>query len=208
MSETYLQLSPQHGGHRFGPFRTGAVYFGTDRSKCQIILDSSSGVGPCHAILTIAPNQTYTLSATSRSHPVFVVPPGSSQAYACLDPVTIQAGSTIYLGSIQGPQFSLIRHGAQPNTSPPGAAPPGRRPGQPGYGDAIGQEVHRQVESHLLTKVPAFRIFQEYWYKYKTGVLSQPRNIIALVVIALGFVGTGCMGCVSSIIAVFAQILS
>ena len=206
MSEIYLQLTPQHGGHRFGPFHTGAVYLGTDRSKCQILLDSSTGLAPCHAVLTISANQTFTLAATSRSHPVFVVPPGDSKAYACLDPVTVQAGSMIYLGSLQGPQFTLVHQGARPTGRPPGQH--GRAPGQPGYGRAIGQEAQRQVETHLLTKVPAYRVFQEYWYKYKTGVLSQPRNVIGLVVVILGFLGTFCFGCASFIFTIFTQILS
>ena len=111
----------------------------------------------------------------------------------------------IYLGSLQGPQFTLTSQGVHPGQQPPGQQ--GRRPGQPGYGQAFGQEVQRQFESHLLTKVPAYRVFHEYWYKYKTGVLSQPRNIIALAVIALGFLGTICVGCAGSLVALFTQFL-
>ena len=206
MSETYLQLSHQYGGHRFGPFATGSVYMGTDRSKCQILLDSSTGLAPCHAVLTISAGPKFTLSATSRSHPVFVVPPGDSKAYACLDPVTVQAGCTIYLGSLQGPQFSLNHQSTRAVAQPPGQQ--GRAPGQPGYGRAIGQEAQRQIETHLLTKVPAYRVFQEYWYKYKTGVLSQPRNVIGLVVLVIGFLATACTGCGASVVAIFAKILS
>lgn len=204
MKQTFLQLSPEQGGHRFGPFKPGAVYFGTDRSKCQIMLDASSGLAPCHAVLTIAPDGSYTVSPTDRSHALYVVKANSSSALPIMNPVSINPGDALILGSTQGAKFVLEAAGIGRNP-PPGMA--GRRPGQPGYADAFGQEVQRRIETNMLTKVPLFRLLNEYWYKYKTGVLSQPRNVIGLVVLLIGFLGTGCVGCFGALFAALSQIL-
>jgi len=205
MNATYLQLAVSQGGHRYGPFGAGAVYFGTDRSKCQIMLDTTSGLAPCHAVLTISATGQYSLSVTDRNNVVFVVQPGTQRAHQVIQPITVQSGATIYLGSLQGFQFSIQATAGAPAHAAPGSA--ARHPGQPGYGDAIGQEIQRRVETQLFTKVPAFRIFQEYWYKYKTGVLSQPRNVIALVFVGFGFLATLCLGCGTGIVALVSQIL-
>lgn len=223
MSETYLQLAPEQGGHRFGPFRGGAVYFGTDRGRCQIMLDTSTGLSPCHAILAIAPNGTYTFSVTDRANEAYVIQAGSNQAHRVSGAFNMNPGDTLCLGSTQGPRFTIQRAGGVSapysgraanvppgHNAPPGYnAPPGqmgRRPGQPGYGQALGQEVHRQVEASLLTKVPIFRVAQEWLYRYKTGSLSNPRNLISLVVVVLGMLITGCVGCAGAIGALISQL--
>jgi hypothetical protein len=69
----------------------------------------------------------------------------------------------------------------------------------------MGKEVKRQVETHLWTKIPAFRVFQQFFYQYKTGVLTQPRTLIALAVVAVGFLGTLCVGCLGGIFTLFTQ---
>jgi hypothetical protein len=206
MSETFLQMSPDQGGHRFGPFAAGAVYFGTDRNKCQIMLDVTSGLAPCHAVLTISPSGHYTVAPTARNHALYVVKAGSNQGNIAVNPTPMNVGDTLYLGSLQGANFTI--EASRGVSSPPPGAQPGRRPGQPGYAAAFGQEVQRQVETKMLTKMPLFRLLNEYWYKYKTGVLSQPRNVIGLVVVIVGFLGTGCVGCLGSLFAALSQILS
>jgi len=116
---------------------------------------------------------------------------------------TLGPNDSFVLGTLSGPKFSIqMQPGAGHNHSRNAQS---RHPSQAGYGNALGQEVQRQVETQLLTKFPMFRIAYEYWYKYKTGVLSQPRNIIALIVLALGFFGTGCIGCMGSIAAMIQQ---
>lgn len=204
LSETYLQLAPEQGGHRFGPFRGGAVYFGTDRGKCQIMLDSSMGLAPCHAILAISANGTYTLSVTDRSNVAYVIRGG--QAHQVSTSLAMQVGDSLCLGSLQGPRFTIQRTGSV--AAPPGRAPGqmGRAPGQPGYGQAIGQEVQRQVETQLWTKVPLFRVIQQWMYRYNTGSLSNPRNVMSLVTVLLGLLVTGCVGCFGGIAALISQI--
>lgn len=199
MTAVILKIADEFGGHRFGPFGLGAVHFGTDRSRCQVILDGSTGLAPCHAVFTISQGNVFSVAPIDRSCTLFVIRSGSNRANQVMGATALGPNDSFSLGTLNGPRFS-IEVQIQPRSFPSQQSQ-ARHPSQPGYANAFGQEVHRQVETRLLTKFPMYRIVYEFWYKYKTGVLSQPRNVIALVVAALGFLGTGCLGCVGSLAA-------
>ena len=200
-----LKLSEAFGGHRFGPFSSGAVHFGTDRGRCQIVLDASTGLAPCHAVFTIGPGLQFSIAPIDRSCAVYVIRSGTTRANQVMGATALGPNDSFTLGSINGARFFIESQQSTPLGQ--SRSSHARHPSQPGYATAFGQEVQRQMETRLLTKFPMYRVAHEYWYKYKTGVLSQPRNVIALVVMVLGFLGTGCIGCMGTLAALFQQFM-
>ena len=200
-----LKLGESFGGHRFGPFGSGAIQFGTDRSRCQVVLDVSTGLSACHAVFTIGQGSTFSVAPIDRQCAVFVIRAGSNRANQVMGATALGANDSFTLGSINGPQFFIESQQNVPMGQPRHSQ--ARHPNQPGYAHAFGQEIQRQVETRLLTKSPMYRIVYEYWYKYKTGVLSQPRNVIALVVTIFVFLSSGCFGCLGSLAVLFQQFM-
>ena len=166
---------------RFTSVQTEAV--------CQIVLDASTGLAPCHAVFTIGPGLQFSIAPIDRSCAVYVIRSGTTRANQVMGATALGPNDSFTLGSINGARFFIESQQSTPLGQ--SRSSHARHPSQPGYATAFGQEVQRQMETRLLTKFPMYRVAHEYWYKYKTGVLSQPRNVIALVVMVLGFLGTG-----------------
>ena len=102
-----LKLSEAFGGHRFGPFSSGAVHFGTDRGRCQIVLDASTGLAPCHAVFTIGPGLQFSIAPIDRSCAVYVIRSGTTRANQVMGATALGPNDSFTLGSISGRVFLL-----------------------------------------------------------------------------------------------------
>jgi hypothetical protein len=208
---TFLQLPPELGGLRFGPF-PGPVQIGSDNRRCQIVLDPSHGVFPVHAIVAPVGNQRYSVSAVAPEGKVFLIPYGQVHVWPVNGAVEAKVGDLVVLGTPHGPRFQIQ------DAAPLGPAPTAGQivqnaratGGEAGLvqgvqqfigevfhpaAKGIGAEAKRQGESALIAGSSPYRSAYQLWHRVRTGVLENPYVLVALLFGVLGIIGTGSVSC-------------
>lgn len=214
MAVTYLQLAPEQGGIRFGPFQ-GMVNIGTDPRRCQIRLDAVHGIYPLHATLVFAAGGTYHFAPAELEAKCFVVQQGSPQVWPVQGAVELSTGDTVVLGTPGGPRFLIM--GEPAGTAPGGQGPAGGiEAGGAGQGwmatlggmfgaqhtsrrnqnmsQGISQEIGRRFRSRLLTQSP-FREMYQISTRMRTGTLFNPVYIGGAIFTVIGMLGAGTVSC-------------
>lgn len=200
MEPTFLQLPPDLGGLRYGPFRD-AVVFGSDGQRCQMVLDPGHGIYPVHA--TLSPQGPhYTLQPAGPDCKIFLIPPGQAQVWPVTSPVQAQVGATVILGTPSGPRFQIQRGTPAFRTAFQGqgdAAVLGgldhalHRVGVSGSG--IGEELGRRAKASLLAQSGPARDVYRLWTRARTGQLTNPVVLVGAGIAMLGALSTGAISC-------------
>ncbi len=208
---TYLQLPPEMGALRFGPF-PGPVSFGSDAKRCQIVLDPSHGVFPVHATLAPVGDQRYSVTATTAQGKVFLIPYGQVHAWPVNGAVEAKVGDFVVLGTPHGPRFQ-IQDGAPLAAAPTAGqivANARATGGDAGMiqgmnallGDVLnpaarglGGEAKRRAQSAVLAGSSPLRWLYDVWFRVKTGVFNNPAILVGLFIGVIGIVGTGSVSC-------------
>lgn len=209
---TFLQLAPEQGGNRFGPFAGGAINLGSDQKRCQIFL-GMPGIAPIHATIMDHGNGGYTVAPTQRGLGLLLMQNGQ---FKTIDsPVQARSGDTVLVGGHNGARFMLVFEGAggKPSVAAvgggafagAGAAMAGTAAGrsaqnryakQGGFGGAMMAEVQRQAFGRLIAKTP-LRDYYSLLYRFRSGSAFQPRYIISAVgalVVLFGGAFVSCAG--------------
>ena len=71
---TYLQLSPEFGGTRFGPFRGVEIRLGSDPDANDISLPADLGVAPQHLKVLQQGENTFIIAPVDRTALAFCCP--------------------------------------------------------------------------------------------------------------------------------------
>ena len=192
MSDTWLQLPPEMGGTRFGPFRSGIVQIGTDRSQCQIVLQPQMGIAPVHVTVAIQGPGTYLVQPVQRGFGLFLQRRGGGMSPVAAA-VQASAGDTLIVGTPGGPRFTLSHE-------EPAKAPAARRNTRGGGNNMlgrIGNELIRRQKAQWIMRNPLYRQYYQLSHRYRSGALSNPRVLTGLILGLAGFVfagGTACLG--------------
>lgn len=209
---TFLQLAPEQGGNRFGPFVGGSINLGSDQKRCQIFL-GMPGIAPIHATIMDHGNGGYTVAPTQRGLGLLLMQNGQFKTVDA--PMQARSGDTVLVGGHNGARFMLMFDGAggkQPvaamgggmiggagaamaNTQA-GRAAQNRYARQGGFGNAMMAEVQRQAFGRLIAKTP-LRDYYSLIYRFRSGSALQPRYIVAAlgsVVFLLGGAFVSCSG--------------
>lgn len=201
MTHTTLTLDAARGGTRFGPFGPGTLTFGSDPSRCQIVVPSESGILPCHAMISVH-GSGWRIQPAAIGAPIFVRTMGRLQPVSSYADVSV--GDEIVLGSPQGPSYRVDRAGTAPRAATANSS--SVLSGIPGSehltADAFKREGWRQLESSLVT-LPYGRDIYRIVHRVRTGAWLRPRNIIAGAVALVVFLGGGCLTCASALGAAF-----
>ncbi len=191
MGDTWLQLPPQMGGTRFGPFRDGIVQIGSDGSQCQIVLPPHFGIAPVHVTMAIQGPGSYIVQPVQRGFGLFVMKAGGSM-FPISAAVQAGAGDTLVLGSPTGPRFTVFyEQSAAPGSRPTTGAT------RPGVGGRMAGELMRQQKARWMMRNPLYREFVNLQYRFRSGALQNPRVLVGLGMGAAGLVismGTACLG--------------
>jgi len=194
----------QMGGLRFGPF-TAAVSIGSDPKHNQIVLDAGHGIYPVHATLHDLSDGTYTLAPVQPACQVFLVPAGQQQPWPVRGPVQAKPGDMVVFGTPQGPRFQIQRDQIEQKSASQIAAEARATGGEAGFvqganallDNAFGPsrrggvagELERTAKARMLTRTP-FRELYQIYTRVRTGALTNPRYIVAaLMVLASAFMG-------------------
>ncbi|MEZ4239295.1 MAG: hypothetical protein R3F59_24705 [Myxococcota bacterium] len=225
----YLQLPPELGGVRFGPF-PGTCVLGSDPKRAQVVLDPSMGIFPVHATVTQTAGGTYTVAPGAKDAKLFLVPAGQTHTWPITGPVQAKVGDLVILGTVTGPRFQLQTD--QPVAAAPGAAEvvqTARQSGEQGFlqsasqamagfggtagmtrasrpSSGIAGELQRQLIARSMARSGVMRTGYILWTRFRTGSLFPPYVIVSIGIAVIAALGTGTLSC-SGLIYVFLDVL-
>jgi len=191
---TYLRLTPEFGGTRFGPFETIEVRLGSDPENCHIVLQAELGVQPDHVKLLRQGPNNLILAPSSRTSTVFLWKKGANRPSQLTTPTAVTPGDAFSLVTAEGPRF-IIELDELPEE-----IKAQREKSKPKTGrgrlskDAFATEGKRQIWTRLLILGPA-QLAQRAWLYVKSGAIFMPRNMIIMGMIASGWIFGGASSC-------------
>ncbi len=107
-SQTFLQLAPEFGGTKFGPFDQVEIRLGSDPSNSDITLPEALGVAPQHVKLLKQQDDSYILAPVDRTAAVYQYRGGSGRPKQVLAPTAIMSGDGFSMVTPEGPRFTVL----------------------------------------------------------------------------------------------------
>ncbi len=202
MASTYLDLPPEMGGTQFGPFQ-GTVQIGSDGDRCQIVLNPQMGVADVHVLVHDRNGGRYTVSPAQKGYGLFLVRAGSEKLEPVSGGVDASAGDAIVLGNPNGPRFRIRREekAAAGSASRPGAGRGGR-----GLASGVMGEMMRVQRAKLMMNNPLYRAYRQATFRWRSGALTNPRVLVALIGSVVGLIAAGTLSCGGILYAVRSNI--
>ena len=192
---TYLRLTPEFGGTRFGPFEGLEVRLGSDTDRCDIVLRSDLGVLPEHVKLFRQGSDNLILAPSERTAGVFLFRMNAGRPSQVTSPTAVRPGDAFTLVTPGGPRFIVELDELPPEVQAERAKKKGSKTGKGRLtGDAMAGEAKRQAFTTLLVTGPA-QIAQRAVTFVKSGAIFMPRNIILGLGICGGWLFGGVTMC-------------
>ena len=185
----FLDLAPEFGGTRFGPFPQGAT-LGSDAARCHITLPAEMGILPIHAWIAPA-GAGLVLQAAEGRGAVFVMAAGRPVPVRGSHP--IGPGDTLVLVDPAGVRFTLQSAAAAhaPPPPPQGRTAGGRR--GPPTASAMAAEAKRQAGVAVMTSKGGSQA-GHFLHRLQSGAFTNPRYVFGGIVAVVGVLFTGCSG--------------
>ena len=120
---TYLSLTPEFGGTRFGPFEGLEVRLGSDAERCHIVLPASLGVISEHVKLIRQGPLNLILAPAERTATVFLYRQGERRPTQLNAPTAVRPWSPP-----TAPASSSRSESCPPRSRPPETPPEAPRP--------------------------------------------------------------------------------
>jgi len=191
---TYLTLTPEFGGTRFGPFETIEVRLGSDPDTCHIVLQAELGVEADHVKLLRQGPNNLILAPSARTSTVYLWKKGATQSTQLTTPTAVTPGDGFSLVTPEGPRF-IIELDELPEEIKAQRAKSRPKTGRGRLSkEAFAGEGKRQIWTRLLVLGPA-QLVQRAWIYVKSGAIFIPRNMIMMAMIASGWVFGGVSMC-------------
>lgn len=193
--QTYLQLAPEFGGTKFGPFSGVEVRLGSDPTENDITLPEAWGIELQHVRILIQPDGSFIVAPTSRLATVYVFR-GPGRPKQVTSPMAVASGDSFALATPEGPRFFILRE------LPPNA----KKNESEGGGDAMSRarsrlspaslfaEVRRVGFAKVFTSTLGAWALKAYTFVI-TGSIFQPRYIVMGVMIMSGWIMAGGASC-------------
>ena len=172
----FLDLAPQFGGTRFGPFSQGAT-LGSNPTRCHITLPENMGIRPIHAMIVPA-GDGLALQVAEVGAAVYLMDAGRPTQVQ--NTRMIGCGDVIILGHPNGARFTLQSDTqASKHPRPMAQATPSGRRGPP-TASAMAAEAKRQAGVALMTTKTGAQA-GNLLHSIQSGAFTNPRVIIAAV---------------------------
>src|SRR4051794_10756500 len=94
---TFLQLTPEFGGTKFGPFEGSEVRLGSDPGSSDITLPETLGVAGQHVKVLRQQDNSFILAPVDRAAPVFHYRAGTARPKQVTAPLAVAAGDAFSL---------------------------------------------------------------------------------------------------------------
>jgi hypothetical protein len=193
---TYLRLTPEFGGTRFGPFEGLEVRLGSDPERCHIVLQPELGVQTEHVKLFRQGLENLILAPSDRTATVYLFRMNTGKPSQLTTPTAVRPGDAFSLVTIGGPRFIIELDELPEAIKEERARTKGKSGNHRGRlsKDAMAGEAKRQAFTSLLVTGPA-QLAQRAITFVKSGAIFMPRNIFLGVAIMGGWVFGGVSMC-------------
>lgn len=192
---TYLRLSQEFGGTRFGPFEGAEVRLGSNPERCHIVLPEALGVRAEHARLMRQGPQNLILAPSERAAAIYLYKAGERRHVQLNTPTAVRPGDSFALVTADGPRFIIELDELPPEIKAKREESKRVATGKRRLSaEAMGNEVKRQAWTRVLVLGPA-QFAQRAMVYIKSGAIYQPRNIIMFATLAGGWVFGGVSMC-------------
>lgn len=191
---TFLQLSPEFGGTKFGPFAGVEIRLGSDPSRNDIVLPEALGVMPEHVKVLKQQDGSFILAPTHRTATIFLWRNDGRAPRQITTPTAISAGDGFSLVTAEGPRFFIVRETERQAASGGAEVQKPKGKDDKGVGQGIMAEMKRMgISKFLTTKVG--NSLQTAWTMVKTGTIFSPRYIVMGMMMFIPLVLAGGASC-------------
>ena len=193
---TFLQLSQEFGGTRFGPFESVEIRLGSDPDKSDITLPEALGVAAEHVKILKQQDSSFIVAPVDRTAAVFFWRQGSRKSNQIQAPMAVQGGDGFSLVTPEGPRFYLMIE--KDPTAIAEAARGSEGPGLSGLASGKGKGVLKEIRRVGLAKVMTTRVghtFQNVGRMVVTGQIFSPMYIVMGMTMASGWLFAGGASC-------------
>jgi len=193
---TFLQLSPEFGGTKFGPFTGIEIRLGSDPGSSDITLPETLGVIPQHVKLLKQQDESFILAPVDRAAPLYHFRGDTGEPKLVTSPLAVVAGDSFSLVTPHGPRFLLVVAG-DPKAIAAGARE-SEGPGLAGRGAHMQRGVLAEIQRRGFAAVFTSRLgnmFMRGWQMVKTGQIFSPIYIVSGMLLLAGWFGAGGTAC-------------
>jgi hypothetical protein len=190
---TYLRLTPEFGGTRFGPYEGLEVRLGSDPERCHIVLQPELGVQAEHVKLFRESQENLILAPSERTAAVFLFRANGTRSTQVTTPTAVRPGDAFSLVTTGGHRF-IIELDILPEEIREQRKKASRTGKARMNKGAILAEGKRQLLTRLLVNGPA-QMAQRALTFVKSGSIFQPRYLFLGVAMFGGWVFGGVSMC-------------
>jgi hypothetical protein len=199
---TFLQLAPEFGGTKFGPFEAVEIRLGSDPGSNDITLPETLGVAAQHVKLLRQQDNSFILAPVDRAAPVFHFRAGTARSKQVTAPMAVQGGDSFALVTPEGPRFHIvvesdprsIKAAADGADGPDAAILKRLTPNAQRLGGGILNEVKRRGWAAVFT-TRAGNLGMRAWTMIKTGAIFSPIYIVSGMLMLSGWLFAGGAAC-------------
>lgn len=186
----YVNVAPEFGGGRLGPFNQMEIRFGCDNSKCHVFIPEQLGVSREHAKVLRQDDGSLIVTPAERTAAVFVWKGDARRPTQVLTPTALRSGDAISLVSPDGPKF-FVEVGKMPvEPKATGAAQMRKRFSVGG----LIREIQRVAMATLYTFSPV-AIAARIKLAWESGLIFTPRFIVSAMLLLSGWIMAAPTGC-------------
>ena len=190
---TFLQLSQEFGGTRFGPFQSVEIRLGSDPENSDITLPPTLGVAPQHVKVLRQQDESYILAPVDRTAAVYYFRASGGKGKQVTAPLACKSGDSFALVTPEGPRFFI--HGERDKKAIEEAAKDSEGPGWPNINkpniktEGIVREIRRRGFAAVFS-TRLGNMWMRMWAMIKTGQIFSPRYIVAGMLLVSGYLFT------------------
>ncbi len=191
-ASTFLQLAPEFGGTKFGPFPGVEVRLGSDPTRNDIVLPEALGVLPAHVRVVKQQDNSFILAPTERTAAVYLHRNDGRPPRHLTTPTAVQTGDAFSLVTAEGPRFIILVEQPTRAATKDAVAPP--KDDKKSLGGGVMAEMKRMgLAKFFSSKIGNF--FQTAWMMIKTGTIFSPRYIVMGMMMIVPLFMAGGMSC-------------
>lgn len=199
--QTFLQLAPEFGGTKFGPFDHVEIRLGSDPSNSDITLPPTLGVADQHVKLIKQQDESFILAPVDRTAAVFHFRAGSGRPKQVLAPTAVANGDSFALVTQEGPRFFILlekdpRAVAKALEESEG---PGWRPKMPNVGsNRFARGIWREIKRRGFAAVFTTRLgnmAMRMNMMIRSGAIFSPIYMVGGILMISGWLFAGGTSC-------------
>jgi hypothetical protein len=192
-TQTFLQLSAEFGGTKFGPFSGVEIRLGSDPSRNDITLPEGLGVAPAHVKVIIQTDGSFIVAPVERTATVWLYRANAGKPKQMTSPAAVSANDGFSLVTAEGPRFYIITE--EPLAQKAVDAPTAMQKATKGINTkGVLDEIKRVGFARAVTTELGGQLYG-YWTFLSTGNIFAPRYIVMGMTMASGFIFSGGTSC-------------